>query len=90
VSAGTTPPPPAILAVSAALSTAGFDVCAYDGDRCTALGATRNIEGAWCRQVGATFVHLEIDRDVRDDRQRRILVARTAVEALERAGALDP
>ena len=90
VSAGTPMPPPAVVAVSAALRTAGFDVCQYDGDRCTALGATRNVEGMWCRTVGATFVHLELDRDVRDNPEQRIRVAHTAVDALEHAGVLDP
>ena len=42
-------------------------MCEYDGDRCADLGGTLNVEGAWCREVGATFVHLELDRAVRDD-----------------------
>jgi len=89
VSAGTAAPPPAVLAVTTALRTAGFDVCEYDGDSCTALGATRNVEGVWCRKVGATFVHVELDRDVRENPDQRTLVARTAMDALERAGVLD-
>jgi hypothetical protein len=82
VSAGTAPPPPAVTAVAAALRRKGFAVCEYDGRQCADLGATRNVEGRWCREVGATFVHLELDRDVRDDRSRRTLAARTVVDAL--------
>jgi hypothetical protein len=82
VSAGTAPPPPAVRAVTAALRRKGFAVCEYDGRRCADLGATTNVEGRWCREVGATFVHLELDRDVRDDRSRRTLAARTVVDAL--------
>ena len=82
VSAGTAPPPPAVTAVTAALRSTGFAVGEYDGRRCADLGATRNVEGRWCRGRGATFLHLELDRDVRDDRPRRALAARTVVDAL--------
>jgi hypothetical protein len=82
VSAGTAPPPPTVDAVTRALRGKGFAVCEYDGQRCADLGATRNVEGRWCREVGATFVHLELDRDIRDDRSRRTLAARTVVDAL--------
>ena len=82
VSAGTAPPPPAVDAVTAALRGEGFAVCEYDGDRCADLGGTLNVEGEWCREVGATFVHLELDRSVRDDPSRRALAARTVVKTL--------
>jgi hypothetical protein len=82
VSAGTAPPPPAVGAVSTALREVGFAVCEYDGDRCADLGATQNVEGQWCREVGATFVHLELARDVRDDPSRRALAASTVVKTL--------
>jgi len=85
VSAGTTPSPPAIGAVTTALRVEGFSVCEYDGDRCSDLGATRNVEGRWCREVGASFVHLELDREVREDPTRRALAARTVVDALVRS-----
>jgi hypothetical protein len=82
VSGGTAPPPPVVDAVTAALQGEGFAVCEYDGDRCADLGGTLNVEGQWCREVGATFVHLELDRDVRDDPTRRALAARTVVKTL--------
>jgi hypothetical protein len=82
VSAGTAPPPAAVEAVSAALRGVGFAVCEYDGDRCADLGATENVEGRWCREVGATFVHLELARNVRDDPSRRALAASTVVKTL--------
>ena len=82
VSAGTAPPPPAVDAVTAALRGEGFAVCEYDGDRCADLGGTRNVQGECCRQVGATFVHLELDRAVRDDPTRRALLARTVGKTL--------
>jgi hypothetical protein len=85
VSAGTSPPSPAVDAVSTALREVGFAVCEYDGDRCADLGATQNVQGQWCREVGATFVHLELARDVRDDPARRALAARTVVKTLRSA-----
>ena len=82
VSAGIAPPPAVVDSVTAALQGKGFAVCEYDGDRCADLGGTLNVEGEWCREVGATFVHLELDRDVRDDPTRRALAARTVVKTL--------
>ena len=81
VSAGTAPPPPVVDAVTQALRGEGFAVCEYDGERCADLGGTLNVEGGWCREVGATFVHLELDRAVRDDPTRRALAARTVVNS---------
>jgi hypothetical protein len=89
VSGGTAPPPPAVRAVTAALRREGFAVCEYDGDRCADLGGTLNVEGQWCRKVGATFVHLELDRAVRDDPTRRALAARTVGKTLG-SGASAP
>lgn len=82
VSAGVAPPPPVVGTVTSALRGAGFDVCEYDGDECTDLGATQNVEGVRCREVGADFVHLELARDVRDDPERRALAAAVTVDAL--------
>ena len=82
VSAGTAPPPPVVDAVTAALQGNGFAVCEYDGDKCADLGATQNVEGQWSREVGATFVHLELAREVRDDPSQRALAAKTVVKTL--------
>jgi hypothetical protein len=83
VSAGTESSPPVVDAVTDALRGRGFTVCEYNGDQCTDLGATRNVEGAWCREAGATFVHLELDREIRDDPSKRDLAARTVVDTLD-------
>jgi hypothetical protein len=83
VSAGTESSPPVVDAVTDALRGRGFTVCEYNGDQCTDLGATRNVEGAWCREAGATFVHLELDREIRDDPSKRDLAVGTVVDTLD-------
>ena len=54
-------------AVTTALREAGFAVCEYDGDRCADLGRHPQRRRTVVPRGGATFVHLELARAVRDD-----------------------
>lgn len=68
VSSGSLDPRDSDLArkVAEALRTAGLSVCEFGADNsCSDLGATENVEGMYARKVGARFVHLELDEDVR-------------------------
>ncbi|HXH80237.1 hypothetical protein [Nocardioides sp.] len=82
VSAGEPTPDEQIDPVTEALEDAGFDVCQYDGDQCEGLGGTENVQGEWCREVDARFLHVEMSREVRDDADRRSMVARIVAEEL--------
>jgi hypothetical protein len=84
VSAGEAAPPVPLDPLSDALRAAGFAVCQYDGTQCSQLAGTQNVQGAWSRDVGARFVHLEIARPVRDDPVRRTLLVRVVVDELTR------
>jgi hypothetical protein len=64
------------------LEDAGFDTCVYDGQRCQALGATRNVQAAHARTVGATFIHLELELDLREPGEERDTLVATLAEAL--------
>ena len=84
VSGGAAPPSTVVQAVASTLRSRSFEVCVFDGSRCAALGATGNVEGAWCREVGAGFVHLELSRAVRDDRRAWMVAVAATVEGLAR------
>ena len=84
VSAGETAPEVPVDPVTEALDAAGFDVCQYDGSECEGLGGTQNVQGEWCREVDARFLHVEMSREVRDDETRRSLAARIVAEELTR------
>ncbi len=43
----------------------GITACVYDGVNCQGLGGTTNVEGTHARQVGASFIHLELADSVR-------------------------
>lgn len=87
VSGGAYPPSTMVLAVASALSSRNFDVCVFDGTRCAALGATGNVEGAWCSEVGADFIHLELSRMVRSDRHQWSAVVASTVDGVIHAKA---
>lgn len=82
VSAGEPTPDVPVDSVTESLRGAGFDVCQYDGESCTSLGGTQNVQGEWCRTVRARFLHVELSREVRDQSTRRSLAATTVAEAL--------
>lgn len=73
-----------VTAVAARIGDAGFSVCIADRLACAALAGTRNIQGAAWRAADAEFLHLEIARRIRDDRDRTAVLVAAVVEALER------
>ncbi len=81
VSAGTSTVSPLVARVASALQVSSFAVCVYDGDHCTGLGGTTNVQGASTRRAGAHFVHMEMSRSVRDstDARARVVTAITPV-----------
>jgi hypothetical protein len=81
VSSGVFPPQPLARRAAGALSAAGFRVCLYDGSRCSALGATTNVQGASTREAGGQFLHVEMAPRIRSAERLRHRVA----EAIARA-----
>lgn len=63
-------PAPAITGLGESLRRAGFEVCVYDGRQCQSLGATTNEQAPGVRRAGATFIHMEVSRGVRDSSSR--------------------
>jgi hypothetical protein len=79
LSSGESTPGDLVDSLDRELRDAGFDTCVYDGDRCQALGGTRNVQAAHARAIGATFVHLELDAALRrPGAERDTLVAALA------------
>ncbi len=71
VSAGTTPASLLAQKVHGALQNAGFDTRLYkvneDGTiECPELGATKNVQGASTRAIGADFLHVEMNGSIRN------------------------
>jgi hypothetical protein len=81
LSSTTSTPDPLVVDLADALDRAGFRPCVYDGKDCDALAGTRNTEGAHARQVGATFIHLELGSDIRQKghEQEDLIAAITSV-----------
>jgi hypothetical protein len=67
LSSGERTPSPLVRDLHEALDSAGIDTCLYDGERCPDLAGTRNVQGAHARAVDATFIHLELAADLRED-----------------------
>lgn len=42
----------------------------YDGERCSRLAGTGNVQAAQARALGAEFAHVEVSDRVRDEGQR--------------------
>lgn len=82
LSSGESPPGSLLERLDRDLEDAGFDTCVYDGDRCQALGATRNVQAAHARTVGATFIHLELEHDLREPGKQRDTLVAALTEAL--------
>ena len=74
-------PSGATVKVSDAVAAAGFARCLYDGTRCKDLAGTTNVQGQSTRSAGADFVHVEVNRTVRDDPARRRRLAETVAAA---------
>lgn len=75
-------PTPVTRGVEAALDSALFDACLYDGSTCSELGATTNVQGGSARAGGAEFVHVEVARRVRADATRRDHLATVVADSL--------
>jgi hypothetical protein len=72
--------------IAEALTRNGITACVYDGLSCQGLGGTRNTQGAHAREVGASFVHLELADTVRKDPARRADVVAALTEVLGLGG----
>ncbi len=84
ISSGDPTPGALVEELDEAFEDAGFETCVYDGDRCTALAGTTNVQGAHARAVGATFVHLELAARLREDGPRREQVVDVLTDVLGR------
>lgn len=86
LSGGVAPAPPKVQAISRGLEDEGIDVGLFDGgSRFEDLAGTTNIQGASTRESGGEFLHVELARDLREDRAERAEVARALASALARA-----
>lgn len=62
-----------------------------EGKRFQALAATKNEQGRHLRELGGAFVHVELEREVRADHEKRQLVSQAIAAAMVQAkGALEP
>lgn len=52
-------------------------------DRFRALGATHNIQGIYCRQIGTAFTHVELSGQVRSGASTRSRFARVIAESIQ-------
>ena len=84
VSSAEPTPAPLVRALEAALEDAGIETCVYDGRRCRALAGTKNVQAAHARNVGATFIHLELAPDLRERGAGRDELVEILTEVLAR------
>lgn len=85
VSSSEATPGPVVEAVAQALTRNGISACVYDGLSCQGLGGTRNTQGGHAREVGASFVHVELADTVRKDPARRADVVAALTEVVGQA-----
>jgi hypothetical protein len=67
VSSGVAPPQELAVHVANDMEAQGFAACLYDAVHCTDLGGTDNVQGMSAREAGATFLHVEMSAEIRDD-----------------------
>jgi hypothetical protein len=84
LSSGERTPSPLVRDLDEALEDAGIDTCLYDGERCRELAGSTNVQGAHARAVGATFIHLELATDLREDGAGRKELVEILTEVLAR------
>lgn len=79
---------PSELTDDVAQSLDGFAVCRWKpGEtRCGDLAGTQNRQGVQARALGAEFLHIEVNRTVRDDDRRASALLRALAEALRSSG----
>jgi len=77
LSNGTATPPQILSILAKNISDQGFTVGVYDGVNYSAYGATTNIQGQWSRSMGYSFMHMELERYIRESiiQYNKILVA---------------
>jgi hypothetical protein len=75
-------PTKVVRSLASGLRARGFDTCLYQEDRCDALAGTTNVQGRSARAAGASFIHLELARRLREDRALRAKVVSAVAEAL--------
>ena len=66
LSNGTSSPYTVIDTLATELSLQAFSVGVYDGFNYSAYGATTNTQGQWSRANGYSFIHMELERFIRD------------------------
>ncbi|MCV2490903.1 hypothetical protein OF117_16230 [Geodermatophilus sp. YIM 151500] len=84
LSSGKADPDPLVRDLDAALQDAGVETCVYDGKRCQDLAGTTNVQAAHAHEVGATFVHLELAPDLREEGADRDRLVDVLAEVLTR------
>lgn len=88
LSSGASPPPPALVSIRESLEEAGFEAGLWEGgERYRGLAATRNRQGAPVREAGGLFVHLELSRKLRENRDERRRLAAALAQAIGRRSA---
>jgi len=82
ISPGAGRPTPLVRSAATRLSEAGFALCRAWEQKCGDLAGTRNVQGKTAANLGTAFVHLEINRRVRDGSGERSAVARALAAAM--------
>jgi hypothetical protein len=77
-------PSPLVRELGEALQSAGIDTCVYDGEQCPSLAGTTNVQAAHARDVGATFIHLELAPDLRKNGPGREQLVKILTDVLTR------
>lgn len=77
-----------VLDVAEALRAADVEVCVYDGDRCSRLAGTTNMQAAHARAVGADFLHVEISDASRADEEQTAAVIAALADVIHEQGAM--
>ena len=82
LSSGTDVPGERVESLAADLTSAGYEVCVYDGEQCRELGGTTNVQGSSTEESGADFLHVELSGPLRSDATTRARIAAIIAKAL--------
>jgi len=66
LSNGSANPSPILQVLADQIVSRGFTVGVYDGINYGAYGATTNTQGQWSRSMGYSFMHMEMERFIRE------------------------
>jgi hypothetical protein len=86
LSTGTTPARGPAVRLADRFGAAGLTVCRAWAQTCAGLEGTTNVQGQLATTDGTTFLHVELNRTLRDDDHRRA----TVVAALAAADVTRP